>query len=51
MDAITIQYIVIGALFLGAVVFLIRRTRKSLKGKPGCAKGCGCEFSEHPQKT
>ena len=52
MDAITIQYVVISVLFLGAVFFLIRRIRKSLKGKHGCAKGCGmCNFSEQPQNT
>jgi len=46
MDAITIQYIVVGALFLVAVVFLVRRTRRSFGNKGGCSKGCGCDFSE-----
>ncbi|RQP19413.1 MAG: FeoB-associated Cys-rich membrane protein [Parapedobacter sp.] len=46
MDAFLIQYIGIGALFLVAVVFLIRRTRRSFRNKGGCSKGCGCEFSE-----
>ncbi|WP_188748741.1 FeoB-associated Cys-rich membrane protein [Parapedobacter defluvii] len=46
MDAFLIQYIAIGALFLVAVVFLIRRTRRSFRNKGGCSKGCGCEFSE-----
>ncbi|MFC7525197.1 FeoB-associated Cys-rich membrane protein [Parapedobacter sp. GCM10030251] len=46
MDAITIQYIVIGALFLIAAAFLIRRTRRSFGNKGGCSKGCGCEFTE-----
>ncbi|SEK32306.1 Virus attachment protein p12 family protein [Parapedobacter koreensis] len=46
MDAITIQYLAVGALFLVALVYLIRRTRRSLSGSKGCSKGCGCEFSE-----
>ncbi|MFB2120348.1 FeoB-associated Cys-rich membrane protein [Parapedobacter sp. 2B3] len=51
MDSITIQYIVISALFVAAVFFLIRRTRKSIKGKQTCSKGCGCDFSEQPKKA
>jgi len=47
MDAITIQYLVVGTLFLVAVVFLIRRTKRSLKGDKGCSKGCGCAFDEN----
>jgi len=51
MDAIIIQYIVIGALFLAAVGFLIRRTRRSVSSKSTCNKGCGCEFSVPEEKT
>ena len=51
MDTITIQYIVISVLFLASVIFLIRRTRKSIKGKRACSKGCGCDFSEQPKKA
>ncbi|WP_436410304.1 FeoB-associated Cys-rich membrane protein [Parapedobacter flavus] len=51
MDPITIQHIVISVLFVAALIFLIRRTRKSLKGKQSCSKGCGCDFSEHPEKA
>ena len=51
MDTITIQYILISVFFLAAVIFLIRRIRKSLKGRQACSKGCGCDFSEQPKKT
>ncbi|MGV3763468.1 FeoB-associated Cys-rich membrane protein [Parapedobacter sp.] len=51
MDTITIQYIVISILFVTAVIFLIRRTRKSLKGKQACSKGCGCDFTEPSRKA
>ncbi|WP_372340059.1 FeoB-associated Cys-rich membrane protein [Parapedobacter lycopersici] len=46
MDAITIQYLIIGTLFVVALVYLIRRTRRSFKGGKSCSKGCGCAFTE-----
>ena len=52
MNTMIIQYIVIGALFLIAVFFLVRRVRGSLTSKGGCAKGCGtCGLSEKPKKA
>lgn len=51
MDTFAIQYIVISALFAAAVIFLVRRTRKSFTGKQACSKGCGCDFSEQPKKA
>lgn len=51
MDTFTIQYLIIGTLFIIAVYFLVRRTGRSVKGKGGCSKGCGCEKSEKPEKS
>jgi len=50
MDAITIQYIAVAFIFVLAIAFLVKRTRRSLQSKGGCSKGCGCDFSEPGMK-
>ncbi|SFB94211.1 Virus attachment protein p12 family protein [Parapedobacter composti] len=53
MEAIVIQHLVIGTLFLIAVGYLVRRTRRSFKGGKACSKDCGCAFTSEtkPLKT
>ncbi|MEQ8809070.1 MAG: FeoB-associated Cys-rich membrane protein [Imperialibacter sp.] len=41
-----IETIIIGLLFVGAVVFLGRKVYLSLKVDKGCAKGCGCSEAD-----
>ncbi len=50
MDNLTVQYLIVGILVLVAVWYVVRNIQKSLKGKSGCSKGCGCSCST-PQKT
>lgn len=40
-----IQYIIIAIIFIGAVVFLIKKFMPSKKNVGGCGKGCGCEYT------
>lgn len=53
MDNLIVQYLIVGILVLAAVWYVVRNVRKSLKGKSGCSKGCGCSCGtvEKPQKA
>jgi hypothetical protein len=41
-----IETIIIGLLFVGALLFLVRKIYLSLKVDKGCAKGCGCSEAD-----
>lgn len=43
--SLTIQYIVIGVIFFGALAFIIRKFMPSKRNSSSCAKGCGCDFT------
>lgn len=47
MDAISIQYGIIGLIFIIAVIYLVKRFLPSKGGKSGgCGKGCSCAIEE-----
>jgi len=43
--SLTIQYIIIGLIFLGAIAYIVRKFMPS-KDSSSCAKGCGCDFTK-----
>lgn len=45
MDAI-IQYIVIGVIFLVALVYVVKRFLPSKSKSGACGKGCGCAMTD-----
>lgn len=45
MDVI-IQYVIIGVIFIVAVVYVVKRFAPSKNKKGGCAKGCGCAMTD-----
>lgn len=51
MDSIILQYIVIGALFCFALVYVFRKAGKSFRGEKTCSKGCDCRISEKKETT
>ena len=42
MDSISIQYGIIGLIFIIAVIYLIKRFLPSKGKAAGCGKGCSC---------
>ena len=42
-----VQQIIIGLLFLGALIYLGNLLYKHFKGDAGCSKGCGCDSPVH----
>ncbi len=43
---LTIQYIVIGLIFVVAMAYLVKKFLPSRKKSGGCAKGCGCAMTD-----
>ncbi|MFD2965990.1 FeoB-associated Cys-rich membrane protein [Sphingobacterium bambusae] len=43
---LTIQYIVIGLVFVVAMAYLFKKFIPSKKKSGGCAKGCGCAMTD-----
>ena len=44
--SLTIQYIIIGVIFVGAIAFVVRKFMPSKSSSSSCAKGCGCDFTK-----
>jgi|GEM_PF-1278384 len=45
-----IQYIIIGIVFIGAVIFIYRKMKGSSTGSCGCAKGGCCTITDKQKK-
>jgi len=48
---LTLQYIIIAAIFGLAVLYLVRKFMPSKKAKGGCGKGCGCDYNPTTSKN
>ncbi|MBD1434873.1 FeoB-associated Cys-rich membrane protein [Sphingobacterium sp. DN00404] len=46
-----IQYIIIGILFIIALVFMIRKFIPTKTKQQGCNKGCGCSMTDVEKKS
>jgi hypothetical protein len=41
-----IQYVFVAAVFIVAVIYLIKMFKDSFQSKKSCSKGCGCNDAE-----
>lgn len=50
MDGLTIQYMIIGVVFIIALIFIVKRFMPSKNKGGSCAKGCGCDVVDTKTK-
>lgn len=46
MTNLIIQYIIVGAIIIAAVIYFSKSMRASFNGKKSCGKGCGCDMKQ-----
>ncbi|MDH5826076.1 hypothetical protein ACFX5U_13965 [Sphingobacterium sp. SG20118] len=48
MTNLIIQYIIVGAIIIVAIIYFSKTMRASFSGKKTCGKGCGCDMNKAP---